>query len=154
MDFELTEQQKGQVIVKAFKFINDIFTEESILKLANLQTGFEKQEQVYQSMIYHLTTPQLFAVAELLARMQIYIDADATALKNTKSALYPKTKTNIDFTLKLIWKDKIRAVLEKNRIKQRQKKRATDDHDDSNPYLEFFASVSELLQVVNSRFPC
>jgi len=153
MESYLTGDPLKITIVKSCHFLKEVLNEECIKDLCNDESSGERQEKIYRSIIFNLSLPQIYVLSELLARLTLYIDAETIALEKDKSPMYAKTKTDLDYTLKLLWKEQIKPVIEK-KIQSKKNEDDTDDEDneiDSETFFEFFQSISELVQVINSK---
>jgi hypothetical protein len=63
-----------------------------------------------------LADPALYIFVQLAARMLTYVECDAAAAEEGLVPMYPKTRSNVDYTLKKLWKEKWRPVINAIRL--------------------------------------
>ena len=98
----------------------------------------EVRKKIYAKANRNLNLVQLSAVVLLLDRLLLYVGKDAEAFAEGVAAKYPKTTTNLDFTIKTMWKENLKASFEKYLSD------SEFDMERANPYDFIYDHVAKL----------
>lgn len=79
-------------------------------------------------------------------------DAEAYALEGDKSPLYPKTRTNLDATMKGLWKRVLKPAVERfQKARIEEEEHDKDEEEDSNPYDEMIGAFKRIISTLSAE---
>lgn len=141
----LTQDELERIVVRSVFFLASILTPDNVRNLANEKSAKATRKKIYQKMICDLPDPEYVAVLQILSRFQLYAQSEANALAQSRKVLFPRSKTNLDFTLRQMWVRKCQTELNKIRL-------LDEENEDVNPYDDFLRGLGPLLAMAASKF--
>lgn len=103
-----------KVTLEGLVFLNDSLAPATFISvLKSEKKAKDVRKKIYAKANRNLNLVQLSAVVILLDRLLLYVGKDAEAYSEGIGAKYPKTMTHLDFTLKTLWKENLKASFEK-----------------------------------------
>ncbi len=111
----------------------------------------EQRTRLYTLAFTTLPISQLFVVIEVLDRLGEYVSRDADAYDaDEASPVYPKTRTNLDATIKAWWKNTLKPAVEK--YEKSMVEQDMDDEEDENPYHRVSDVLSRVIKTLAKEF--
>jgi hypothetical protein len=130
-----------KVSVSASRYVHGL--NEYVDAMILSQGGEEKvSESLWKDMIVALPSPVIYVVLQLLIRLSLYVALEEEAFDKDTVAKYPRAKTDLDYTLKQIWKGwrtKVERASENSVVL------------DSNPYTLLFNFLEKWVEVISTQ---
>lgn len=130
-----------KVSVNASRYVHELneYVDAMILSQGRSE---EVSFSFWEDMLVKLPSPVIYVVLQLLIRLSLYVALEERAFDRDIVPKYPRAKTDLDYTLKQIWKgwrSKVERAIDKSVVV------------DSNPYTVLFDFLDKWVEVVSTQ---